>query len=815
MYKRHEDYEKDLKKALNARTTEDELIKIIGKHYGEITIAEAVAQNPSCPQGTFIILYRYKVETAEKNPSLHKYMEDPHWTRKTSRTPSMSYSRWDDWDVQDKMPAYRVAYRMTYGTGELQRKTIALENIPPDTINQYVKSKSAPLRKVIASRETVPIGVFELLAKDSARTVRLALAKNPVIPGDIVTLLCSDSDSEIKKIALDHPNCPEDVAFEQKRMSLSEPKQAFVVGEDLWQNAELAFDCDDPELLDQLSKCDSPCIRFIVGINPATPVHILERLAVDHEQWVRAGPAYNPNTSSEILESLLSSKNTDVQVGLASNPSLSLEQQGVLASVCSDSVGLVLANNTSYMDIWRALASKKDVKQIKKSKSWRDILALLLHDSEKGKITGMVTLSDKNRHLFAARIAARSSACPEKASPYYAYYLSEDYNKNPNVSLALLEGRTSIKGYAFQDWKVDKWLQECTAPGLVCNYFARGLDTDKRRIQSISNPTTLLKYLFKVVVDKDTLARKRLAQRSDINRFVFEMLARDLKSSVREAIASHKRCPKALLGMMQQDKEATVSIRSKKRVSQNKSVNPNDLVNKGSATERKKLVVGCENSEILDALANDRAASVRLAVVSNRHTELRTLLRLVDDPVVDIRSMVAYYLKCRKSALKMIRDVDEEVCLHACKNRLFSTYNKEYDKLEFDREMLEIAVNSNFVKVKAYAASRVTNPGAHYLKFKHEPEVLIELAKNRYADTALLGEIVENTSDQDLLAVVVKSTTDESLYVKAANKITSTHVEESICRNRKMLERESVLMALENHSIPRVRQVVEMKRSSF
>jgi hypothetical protein len=86
--------------------------------------------------------------------------------------------------------------------------------------------------------------------------------------------------------------------------------------------------------------------RWAVAKNPHTPVEILELLAKDDINLVRALVATNPNTPTHILDSLFSDEKI-VRDGLSGNPNTSEKLLNILCDDSDKMVRLRLAENSA------------------------------------------------------------------------------------------------------------------------------------------------------------------------------------------------------------------------------------------------------------------------------------------------------------------------------------------------------------------------------------------------------------------------------------------------------------------------------------
>ncbi len=100
------------------------------------------------------------------------------------------------------------------------------------------------------------------------------------------------------------------------------------------------------ELLIRLSETEDMGSRWAVAKNPHTPPHILQKLAKDSVNLVRALVATNPNTPVEVLQKLFGDEKI-VRDGLSGNPSVPAKILTVLADDSDKMVRMRVAENPS------------------------------------------------------------------------------------------------------------------------------------------------------------------------------------------------------------------------------------------------------------------------------------------------------------------------------------------------------------------------------------------------------------------------------------------------------------------------------------
>ncbi len=806
MYERHSDYEKDLALVSDPSVSEKVIHDMLKKHHGEIEIAKAIARNPGCPYRLFVNFWKYMQETASLNPKAETHQSNPNWINNIKSGPRIAYSKWSN-DISERRPeCYKAVYVMQHGDGKYQRHIMRLDSIPEYLIREHSASKSAPLRKVIAARQDLPKDIFDKLAQDSAKSVREVLANNPSTPGSVLVKLSQDKEPLVANAATGNPNCPDEAVHKARLEAATQNKKnADIDSLHLSTLYQLAGDINtDPSKLAELSDHEDPCIRFLIGFNQNTPHDILEKLADDKTLWVKAGPAFNPNTPTSTLEKLLNEQTKDIQIGLASNPSLGESSQKQLARIACDQAAYALANLTCHDSIYDILIN--DIKPAKKAKdkTWRHHLKDALAARKTGKFATSLR-GPAARHCFVSSIAAKADTCPLELAAIYAHYCFDDYSKNPQATLALLEGKTHVRPQAYKDWKIDKWLSEKSAPGFVARFFIQSSDS-KRRAQAVSAWTTPVVDLIPFVLDPDTNTRKRLAEREDLIQFVYEILARDEKSGVREQVANNIKTPKPILSMLANDKATTVRSVSEKRTQKKapKGSNSNkDMVNQGSATERARLAKKTDDVKILEAFSEDKATSVRATVAEHRETPEEVLVKLSADPQAKVRTIIASRLKDTSIVHSMLTDKEKSVRVAAANNSCWYVY--KHREKQFNQVFIETIANFEDQDIRSIAAQYSTDEKLHIKFMTDTAEVLVKLAHNKYLSDANKIRFAMNTDNQDALAALANKTKNKDLFLLAAEKITSRHADDPIRCHQTMLAKPEIQDRLCTHPLDSVR----------
>jgi hypothetical protein len=814
LYQRKKGYQQDLETAGDPQADGRELQKLVQLHYGEAELVRAVARNPACPSQLLLEFYRYAQAWTADNPKIAELLKDNDWRISALIAPREKYSRYGD-PVNFHAPVvHKVLWVLEHGENDYKRLVLQLAGLPAEVLRTEARNKNVSMRKTLAARKTLPDDVFELLANDRTKTVRRAVAANPQTPPALLEALLSDADADVSSSALANPQTPQAARRTRAISDRADKAKAKDLGAaDFAQLFAWAADVDtDAETLSQLAEHTEPCVRFIVGNHPRLTEASQLKLLAESEAWVTAGLAFNKNITPKVLKQLLSSAKAsarDVQLGLAGNPALSEKQQLQLAKTACDVVAEQLAASTDYPSVWDKLvehmkADPETVKQKKPGKStgkqqkradrsWRvtfkEVRDQLAENNFKGLKAGY-----KSIPLSSARIIARHEQCPGKLSQHFAFYIPRDHKHNPTAAWALLEGKESVKPLAFREWLVDMWFTERRAPGMVANYFIQS-DHKKNRTRAVSSPSTLVRHLWPILTDADTNTRKRLAERTDLPRGMYEVLARDTKPGVREFVASNRAAPGAAVALLANDGATTVRLGASKnatgaakRTGRARAA----TANQGSATERVRVVKKLKTPKSLDRFVTDRAASVRVALVENEYTDPQRLKELAGDRDAKVRTAVARRCRCKDTMTQLLGDAVVEVRRMAARSRVFYEY-EDRDR-RYDPVILKRICTDEDAEIRAEGA-RYADDDAVQQQLATDPSELVTraLVQNKKLASPCLALLAETSDDVATLGEVVRRTDDAAVFIACAKKIGTSRSSASILvRNHALFKDPSV-----------------------
>lgn len=729
-------------------TPENKLLDMLQVFHFDLSVAEAVARHPNCPLNLVAKFMHYLPDAVEHNSRLPEYKLDVRWDSllyyahpsRIGRDTFSSKNYFGSEHVNSTYPEYyKVDYWLKNGSSAQQRMVLQIENIPMELIQPFLNSKQVSLRQTLAARKHLPEGGFNMLAKDTAKSVRAALAKNVCTPPNLVAQLALDPEREVAQAARSNINFPSNDLSQVSSESAQKAAERVDMACDSISAQNLMLYLGDPqtdsEQLALFASHPEAWVRASVGLHSNATPETLQQIASSKEQWVCDAVAFNPNAPAELLHKLLDKSLPDRLLALACNPALPLELQLEIARVGDDRIKWQLADTAENEKVWQEILNNTPNQ---KEHPWRSALAKALDPKTKAPTLNHLQRSLDTRHFFINKIAARHANAAKDLCSNFAYYLFDQLAQNPMRALQLLEDPQAIRPAPYLNWKVDQWLTEGTAPGMVANYFLEADALNNKR-RALNCWAASLRLVQQQAFATDTLLLKKLAQRKDITRFVFEVLSRSDKPSVREEVAKNPACPGEVVHRLKQDKVAAVRATAAEHPAASVTLHatsaPNPetiakLANKGPKKDRIKLADRTENHEILVDLANDKAAEVRLAVAYNKFTSARVLEQLAGDADESVRSAVAYHdLAALETIKRLLLDASAKVRSRALGHSIWNeaqSYSQDDESGKYrDRESLLSAFYCDPEIIVRRVVAEYTNNHEVQLEYTREMDVML------------------------------------------------------------------------------------------
>jgi hypothetical protein len=194
-------------------------------------------------------------------------------------------------------------------------------NTPVNILESLASDLDNNVRAKIASNANSPIGILEELAKDEDAFVRTATASNPNLTEAILIQLATDEKVEVRRAVAANPNTLPSVRETLSDLIITQPRQQQTISPTLRYLSRLYNpNTDDlPTLLGEYSRSQNDFVRFIVLMNPQTPLEILSQ-GIRSASWLeRYAVAENPAVTEEIKQYLVRDSNRIVRAAALAN----------------------------------------------------------------------------------------------------------------------------------------------------------------------------------------------------------------------------------------------------------------------------------------------------------------------------------------------------------------------------------------------------------------------------------------------------------------------------------------------------------------
>lgn len=472
--------------------------------------------------------------------------------------------------------------------------------------------------------------LLDTFAASKYASVRLAVARHGHASPQALRLLCTDRDDKVAKAAAAHPAFPDDalelVAQHEQERQGERLDRLDTLG---WK--ELVDFLGNPDFpaegLDLLAARDDAAIRFACAMHPNASAALLAATLAEPEDWKRAAAALNPALPAATMAQLAAGDSVDVAFALAGNPALPETLQMTLASHPSRMVRLHLADHTSAHAVLAQIAAQPGRDDV--HTSFEQLLALAIDPnspaSKIGNLQAATNTKRSNGEALASSLGyavARHPRVPEKLLGKMRHALPELIAANPGVHLRMLEGLPLPDPEPIPEWKMNG-PEVAKYPGYAINGLLRSKDLSLQRMacDHIGCDRSLLLPLLLV---PDTVLLKKMAQRSDMPRFFYEMLWLVGGESVRAAVQANK-AARRLRGLPPAAPAPAPAAGAKGGI-------------KGSKKEKVALAKTSTDEAVLLALAADKVSDVRYALAWQEALPWPVVALLARDPDARIRS---------------------------------------------------------------------------------------------------------------------------------------------------------------------------------
>ena len=645
-----------------------------------------VARIPACPESILVALSEDKdkdvrhVALARVSSLLQELVAGnegvTRWMHKeTSLMPWATPCREDAAETRLLHPTKALTSKGVNHHGSLIRAlAFSQPDVPVETLVKNQKHLSWLVRGAIARNRNCPAVVLKVLEKDSHQAVAGLARRNRATAADSRVVSAARIDESI--------GSQPDVrglldAIAQSLTKLKAPTSGMHPALKLWLPAE-----GKSTLLGSVySK------RADVASNPNCPPSLLEELAKDEDRRVRCKVLLNANCSLSLIEELAKDRDDKVREAVASSPNCTPSLLEVFAKAKDSDVRCAVARNPNCPgSLLEALARDKDV-NVRRHLAFNpgcpvSVLEILAKDSDwvRSGVASNANCPLKLRESLLKAFAKNKdvSVRHEVASnPYSPSSLLEALGKdkdssvveavasNPNCLLSFLETFSQSKDFAVR-------CQIARNPACPVA-FLENLANDESRLVRLSvpmnrnTPVALLKVLAE---DSDDNVRGNVASAPNCPVSLLEVLAKDKSDYVRSRVVTNPNCPVSLLDILAKDEsdyvrssmvsnpDCPVSLLHEmiektqhQILAMNMSPSPlvlADCIYPECPPKLKLLAalqLDCPKEQLFKA-ANSADPLERLAAALNPSLQTAQVMRLLDDPDVNVRYAAARHPHC-------------------------------------------------------------------------------------------------------------------------------------------------------------------------
>jgi hypothetical protein len=169
----------------------------------------------------------------------------------------------------------------------------------------------------LAKNPSTPTYLLQKLAQSSDDIIRHYVAKNLSTPVEVLIQLTEDSDLQVRECALKNPNVPYLEAHHQMQLGIYKLLLAQAEAEETAKANELmARRSDSPYALTQVVQKGDQKAKLIAARSNKTPIQVLEELAKDPDETVRQVVLQNANLPLQSLLELAQDKSLNMRLWL-------------------------------------------------------------------------------------------------------------------------------------------------------------------------------------------------------------------------------------------------------------------------------------------------------------------------------------------------------------------------------------------------------------------------------------------------------------------------------------------------------------------
>ncbi|MFB2917310.1 hypothetical protein [Aerosakkonema funiforme] len=517
------------------------------------------------------------------------------------------------------------------------------------------EQENAKAREFMSQRPDSPYALAEVL-KSGDRIALYNAARNSLTPVHILEQLAKHPDETVRGVLLDNQNLPLKIRLELTR----DPSVSVRCG--LARKNEYR---ETPiQVLEILANDESERVRALVAQNSDTPVEILVKLANDSSWEVKDKVAGNPNTPVAVLERLglregifsIHNPNTpgnvlsqaayrmsgDRLVDLLKHPvqgsQMPASTLAQLANYNDNSVRYrVAAHPNTPASALERLSRDSYIPTARAIASNRNTPPHVLEQlaTHPDYTTRYNVAQNRNTSPAALELLARYIESEANAPSTTNDAIKSTIGSGDNNEIRKMLARNPRTPVAVLEMLAAREFASGEETAQEINPFS-GPKTPEEVLESlVYNPSLTPQILARLAFDPSPKIRSLLIRHPNATPELWEQLARDENVEVRCTIASSTNCSISILQTLASDREE--DVRNKVAANPNTPANTLEFLSQDLDAKVREAIASNPNTtpSVLEQLAQDEKVEVRRAVAKNPHTPatIRESLRdLVIEP---------------------------------------------------------------------------------------------------------------------------------------------------------------------------------------
>ena len=518
-------------------------------------------------------------------------------------------------------------------TGEAENQNTPFLGRHKLRLSKEEASENSQAREFMRKRNNSPYALAQVV-ENGNQNAKLTAARNRNTPVSILEQLAKDSDEVVSQIAATNPNLPFNTLLELARNSSTRVKLSIA-----YKSSYGNTPPTPRQLLEILAEDESEQVRARIAEHPDTPVDILVRLANDSSREVKSKLIANLNTPVEVLNRLGLEENL-VNQRNPNTPGIVLAQavRNMNSKALADFIKHPVQGSQMPAETLAQLATNTNSSVRYRVASHFNTPATVLRQLARDSYVATVRAVASNRNTSPETL--------EVLATHPDFTTRLDVARNPNVPprvLAQIVMSSCVSGNQ-PNQTVD--MLKSAFPGNnndVLRIIASNPRTPTEALEILArrefvSPTPESNSILPPTTD-DSIVQS-LAYNPSLTPEILSTLTHDSSVEVRKILVRHPNLTEALWLRLASDE--AVSVRETVADSNQAPVNVLELLASDEQTEVKVKVAANSNTPltVLETLAGDDS-QVRTAVASNPNLSITTLEQLANDEKIEVRRAVA------------------------------------------------------------------------------------------------------------------------------------------------------------------------------